>query len=198
VGAFLEHFGYAAILGVLLAAGAGVPLPEELTLLTSGVLAHEGVLRLPIALAVGYAGVVGGDAIAFTLGRRHGEKVLSSRLVSRVLTPERRARLDAHFTRHAFLTVAVARHLGGVRAATFALAGAHGVPLRTFLLADTLSAILSVPTAVGAGYLFSRYLHRIERDVRVVELALAAVVVGVVVARLGLRARRARSLPPSE
>lgn len=190
--AFLEHFGYVAILGVLLAAGAGVPLPEELTLITSGVLAHEGVLQLPVVLVVTYVGVVAGDAIAFALGRRHGEAVLSSRLLKRVLTPERRGRVDAHFARHAFLTVAVARHLGGVRAAIFALAGAHGVRLATFLVADALSALVSVPVVVGAAYLFSRHVLALKRDLHIAEAALAAVFAIVVVWHLRQRARAAR------
>lgn len=192
MGAFLEHFGYAAILGVLLAAGAGVPLPEELTLITTGVLAHEGVLRLPIAVSVAYVGVVAGDAIAFGLGRRHGERVLSSRFLRRVLTPERRARVDAHFARHAFLTVAVARHLGGVRAAIFALAGAHGVRLRTFLLADALSAMLSVPLVVCAAYLFSRHVLALKRDLHIAEAVLAGLIVIALAWHLRGRSRAAR------
>jgi membrane protein DedA with SNARE-associated domain len=190
---FLEHFGYAAILAALLAGGLGVPIPEELTQLTAGVLAAQGVLGLRATLATVWVGIVAGDALLFWLARRHGPWVLRSRFVARVLTEERRQALERHFARHAFLTVAVARHMGGVRIAAFALAGTHGVPLRTFLLADALSALVSVPFVVGAGYLFSQHLAQVRRDLRAIELTVLALVL-LVAAGVWLRRRqRARA-----
>lgn len=171
---FLSQFGYAAIFAALVAAGSGVPIPEELTQLTAGVLAAQGVLALRFTIAVVWAGIVVGDALLFTIARRHGPAALRSRFVARVLTDERRGALERHFARHAFLTVAAARHMGGVRIAAFALAGATGVPLRTFVLADGLSALVSVPLVVGAGYLFSQHLGEVRRDIRAVELGILA------------------------
>lgn len=168
----LEHFGYAAVFGLLLVAGVGVPIPEELTQLTAGVLSHEGYLRLAIAIPVVWAGILGGDTILFLLARRHGPRALDSRAVRRVLTPARREKLERHFARHAFLTVAVARHTGGIRFAAFALAGATGVRAATFVVADGLSAMVSVPLVVGAGYLFADHLGEARRDIRLLELAL--------------------------
>jgi membrane-associated protein len=135
-------------------------------------------------------GIVAGDALLFAIARRHGPKALRARLVARVLTEERRRALDDHFARHAFVTVAVARHMGGVRVAAFALAGVSGVPLRTFLLADALSALVSVPVVVGAGYLFSEHLSQVKRDLRIVELTLLAI--ALVVAAVLWRRRRQR------
>jgi len=190
----LEHAGYAALLALLFAAGLGFPFPEELTQLTAGFLAHQGHLRIEWTLATVWVGIVGGDLALFALARRHGPRMLASRPVARVLTPARRDWLDLHFARHAFLTVALARHAPGVRVAAFALAGAHGVTFRTFALADGLSALLSVPLVVGLGYLLSSHLAEVERDVRLVELAVAsALLVAAGVAFAVRRLRRARS-----
>jgi membrane protein DedA with SNARE-associated domain len=187
---FLEHFGYAAVFGLLLVAGVGVPIPEELTQLTAGVLSHEGYLHLAIAIPVVWAGILAGDTVLFLLARRHGPRALDSRLVRRVLTPARRETLERHFARHAFLTVAVARHTGGIRFAAFALAGATGVRAATFVVADGLSAMISVPLVVGAGYLFAHHLAEARRDLRFVELGvLAAALVG---AWIVVRVRRRR------
>ncbi len=190
--AFLEQFGYAAVFALLLVAGVGVPVPEELTQLTAGVLSHEGYLRLAITLPVVWAGILAGDTVLFLLARAQGPRVLDSRAARRVLTPPRREKLERHFARHAFLTIVVARHTGGVRFAAFALAGATRVPLATFMIADGLSALASVPIVVGAGYLFADHLGKARRDVRLVELAmLSAVLVGAWVAVRLRRARRA-------
>lgn len=189
---FLARFGYAAVFAVLVAAGVGVPIPEELTQLTAGVLAHEGVLDLRLAIPIVWAGIVSGDVLLFVLARRHGPRVLETGPARRVLTPARREALERHFARHAFLTVAVARHTGGVRFPAFALAAVNGVPLSTFVLADALSALASVPLVVGAGYLLWHHLGRARRDVRIVELAvLALVALGVWIAVR--RRRRARA-----
>lgn len=192
--ALLSRFGYLAILALLTGAGLGVPIPEEATQLGAGALAHQGYLRLPLVIAVCWLGIVLGDVAFFLVARRHGERVLRARPVARVLTPARRGRLEGHLARHAFLSVAVARHASGLRLAAFALAATHGVRLRTFALADGLSALLSVPLVVSVGYLFARHLGAAERGVRRVELAvLAAVVVAVAVAAWVRRRRRARA-----
>lgn len=185
----LEHFGYLAVIGLLLAAGVGVPVPEEATQLAAGVAAHQGWLRLPLAIAACWLGIVAGDLAWFRLARRHGDRLLSSRPVARVLTPERRARLEQHLARHAFWTVAVARHTSGLRLAAFALAATHGVRTRTFALADGLSALVSVPLVVSLGYLFSHHLAAVQHDLRRVELGILAAV-AVAVAVLIVRRRR--------
>jgi membrane protein DedA with SNARE-associated domain len=189
VDALLEHFGYAAIVALLVAAGVGVPVPEEVTQIAAGVLAHQGVFVLWKVMLAAWVGVVAGDALVYRLGRRHGERVLSTGVARRVLTAARRDRLRRHFERHAFLTIVVARHLGAVRGAAFALAGVYRVPFRTVLLADALSGLVSVPVVVGLGFLFSRHVLQVERDMRVVKGSILAV--AALAAALGwLRARR--------
>ena len=190
---FLAHFGYAAVFAALAAAGVGVPIPEELTQLTAGALAHEGVIDLRLAIPVVWAGILLGDTVLFLAARRHGPRLLETRAARRFLTPARRAKLEQHFARHAFWTVAAARHTGGVRFPTFALAGASGVRLGTFVLADGLSALVSVPLVVGAGYLFWHHLSEARRGVRLVELGILAVVVVAVAVALLVRHRRLRA-----
>ncbi len=191
--AFLSHFGYAAVLAALLAAGVGVPIPEEVTQLTTGVLAHEGILDIRAAIPVVWFGIVAGDTALFFIARRHGPRLLASRAVQRVLTPERRQALERHYARHGFLTVAIARHTGGVRYAAFALAGAtRAVSPATFILADALSALVSVPIVVGAGYLFSEHIHQVKREIRIAELGILAIV-ALAAGLIVLRRRRARA-----
>lgn len=194
----LGHFGYVAILAALALGGVGVPVPEELTQLTAGALAHEGILDARIAVPVVWLGILIGDGILFTLARRHGPWLLDTRAARRVLTPSRRERLERHFARHAFWTIVVARHAGGVRFAAFALAGASGVRPATFFAADGLSALVSVPLVVGAGWFFWDQLSRAREGVRVVELAALGVVALAVAITVLVRRRRARSERPDQ
>jgi membrane protein DedA with SNARE-associated domain len=189
VNALLEHFGYLAVYALLVAGGVGVPLPEEIVQMAAGVLAHQGVLDLWKVMLAAWAGVVTGESIIYALGLRHGERVLASGVARRFLTPDRRERLRSHFERHAFATIVVARHLGGVRGVVFALAGVNRVPYRTVVLADALSALVSVPVAVGLGYLFSQNVLQVESDMRVVRTVI--VTIGLLAAGAAwMRARR--------
>jgi membrane protein DedA with SNARE-associated domain len=172
----LTHFTYAAVAGLLVAGGLGIPVPEELVLLTSGWLARRGVLALLPAIAVAWVALVAGDYLLFRAGRRLGPSILDAPRVARVLTPARRALVERHFARHAVLTIVVARHASGLRLPVFALAGASGVGSVTFLLADGLSALASVPLVVGAGWWFAGHLDALRRDLHWIELALAVLV----------------------
>jgi membrane protein DedA with SNARE-associated domain len=198
---FITHFTYVALFGVLVSAGLGIPFPEELTQLTAGYLAHQGVISFWPALAVTYVGIVFGDFLLFRLGRKHGQRILASPRIARVFTPKRRAWIESHFEKHDFLTIMAARHASGFRLPTFALAGASGVRSGTFLLADGLSALLSVPLVVGLGYFFASRIEQVKKRVHAVELgvavavALALAVWGYLQWRKG-RADSPRLLPP--
>jgi len=170
----LSQFTYAAIFGLLVAGGLGVPLPEELVQLTAGYLARRGVLSLAPAVATTWVGLVTGDYLLFRLGRRIGPRVLEAPRVRRFLTPARRAFIDRHFSRYAVLVIMVARHASGFRVPVFAYAGATGVRSRTFLLADGASALLSVPIVVSLGWYFAGHIERVSRGIRSFELLVAA------------------------
>lgn len=194
IATLLSRYGYAAALGLLVGAGVGVPVPEEPIQLTAGVLAQQGILSLVPAIATCWLGIVVGDFFWFMLAQRLGPAVLERRAVRRVLTAERRSRLEAYLLRHAFLTVVISRHLSGFRLAAFALAATHGVRRSTFVVADGLSALVSVPFVVFAGYLGAYHLAEVRSDIRRVELAILGVTaVAVVVLLLVRRFRRGRA-----
>ena len=191
----LSHFGYVAITGLLVAGGVGMPVPEELIQLTAGYLARRGILDFVPALAATYGGIVAGDFLLFLLAQRHGDRLLTRRSVARLLTPKRRAALEGHFARHAFLTIVVARHMSGFRVPAYILAATHQVRALTFLAADALSAFLSVPIVVTLGYLFAARLEEVKKRVHEVEIGLAALAIVLTIA-YALWRRHARSVPP--
>lgn len=188
----LAHFGHLAVFSLLVAGGLGVPVPEEILQLTAGYLARRGVLVFWPTVAAAWLGIVLGDALFFHLAGRHGPRLLESRHVARFLTPRRRAFLERHFARHAVLTIMVARHASGFRLPAYALAAVHGVRLRTFLLADGVSALVSVPLVVWLGWFFAGHIEELKRDLHEVELLVAAGSVLVLLAWWAWNARQAR------
>jgi membrane protein DedA with SNARE-associated domain len=149
----------------LVIGGLGVPLPEDIALLATGVLVQRGAVHPAVALPVVFAGVLAGDAMLFFLARRLGPAAYKRRLFQRLLPPERRRRIEELYRRHGGRLVFLARHVGGIRAAVFAMAGIHGMRASRFLLWDALSACLSVPLVVGLGYYGALHVDRVRAGI---------------------------------
>jgi membrane protein DedA with SNARE-associated domain len=167
---FLQRFTYLGMFVLLIAAGLGVPFPEDLTLMTGGYLARQGVTSLVLTLLVGYGGVVIGDLLIFRLGRRLKEGIYTHPRLRRLFTPRRRGWIERHFEKRGILTVVIARHLAGLRAPTFLVAGTSRMPTWKFLLADAFSAALTVPAVAYLGYLFAQNLNKAREHVHHIEL----------------------------
>ena len=188
----LLRFTYPAMVVVLSAAGMGVPISEDLVLLIGGGLAAQGVTMYWPTLAAGYFGVILGDLLIHQWGKRLGPRAYEHKLVRRVMSEEREEQLRVHFARHGFWTVVVGRHTPGLRAPIFFLSGASGVGFWKFLVADALSAAVTVPLVVTLGYFFGEHLHDIRRLMHKVEWAVAAAAILLVVAFWTYRRRRRR------
>jgi len=187
---FIEEFTYAGVFLVLFVAGLGVPIPEELPVVASGVLAREGLVRWWLALPVCLVGVLAGDASIYWIGRHWGERVLEWRPVRYMLSREREEALKAAYRRHGVKIVFTARHLMGFRAAAFLTAGISHIPFGKFMAVDAAAAMLGVPTGFGLGFLFTDQLEGIVRDVRRLERWLVLLLLVVIAVWIAIRAYR--------
>lgn len=160
----VEHFTYAGIFLVLFVAGLGVPIPEELPIAAAAALASQGIVRWWIALPVCIVAVVAGDVVLYWVGHHWGERILEWRLVRRILTREREARLLDGYRRHGVKIVFTARHIMGLRAAAFLTAGIAKYPFWKFLAVDGGAAILSVPIGFGLAHVLTEQLLSLARN----------------------------------
>lgn len=151
---YIEHFTYAGLLLVLILCGLGLPVPEDLALLTGGFLVHRGITQYPTTLAVSFVGVVAGDNSLFFIGRRFGTGALKYLGFVRPRILPRIERLKSFMDRHGNRAIFYARFLAGVRALIYLTAGSMGVTPQRFVVYDALGAAISVPIAVSIGYFF--------------------------------------------
>lgn len=172
LGFLLTHFTYLALVLLMLAAGLGLPMSEDLVLLVVGYLASTGIVDPWVTLAIGYASVLAGDWMIFRMGRRFGPALTTHPLTQRMFPPHRLARLERHYARWCTLTVVIARHVAGLRAPAFALAGAGKMSERRFLIADGLSALVTTPLMVWLGFTFGDQMERLFGNVRQVQWVL--------------------------
>lgn len=149
---FTEN-GYVAVFIALMICGAGLPLPEDITLVAGGVIAGLGYANVHAMFALAMFGVLLGDCAIFLLGHHYGARMLKWRLVARVLTPSRYAKVQEKFARYGNRMLFIARFLPGMRTTVYLTAGtSHRVSFLRFLLIDGLAALISVPFWVYLGY----------------------------------------------
>lgn len=198
------HLGYAFVFFVLVSCGLGLPMPEDVVLVTGGVLAWlasdlpnaslAGMMRdrgLLTMVLMGLAGILAGDTIIFLAGRRFGHRVADFRPLRRIITPEKLEAVERHIRRRGNLVVVVARFLPGLRAPTFFTVGHLRMPLWEFLAFDGAAALVSAPLWVCLGFYFGSDVQVVAREAsRFGHYILAAVVV--LLLFVGLRWSRAR------
>jgi membrane protein DedA with SNARE-associated domain len=189
--------GYAVVFGVLVLCGFGLPLPEDVILVTGGVLAWlaspldtpsvhgmVGDVGLRWMVAVGMAGILAGDSIIYWMGRRLGARIAEFRLLRRLVPPEKLQEVEKRLRRSGNIVVVIARYLPGLRAPTYFTVGHSRLPYWEFLLFDGLAAMVSAPLWVCLGFWFgddieraaleaSRFGHYILLGVAVVLVVLA-------------------------
>ena len=148
---------------MLVACGLGLPLPEDIVLITGGWLAAmpHGVPSVSAMVLVGLAGILVGDSIIFKAGHDYGERLLETRL-GKHIPAERVQRVRDLFDKHGPKFIMIARFVPGVRAVTYFVAGTSGVPFWKFVIYDGLAACASAPAWVIAGYWCGKH-HMIGR-----------------------------------
>ena len=85
----LSHDGPWLLFGVIMLAGVGIPISEEILIVPAGFLIERGVLPFWSTVAAAWTGVVLADLIWMLLVRRFAHKLLSIRLFRRMFHPRR-------------------------------------------------------------------------------------------------------------
>jgi len=159
----LKHFTYFALSLMMIAAGCGMPIPEDVPLILSGYLCHPkysplvgtatGPTNLNLMVLFGMGGIIIGDSILWYVGRygidsnnflaRHARKILHS---------QRRAVVERYFLKYGVPTLFVGRFIPGVRAIIFALCGISRMPYWKFIVVDGLAGFITVSVCIFVGY----------------------------------------------
>lgn len=184
---------YYSLAGILLLCGLGLPIPEDLSLISAGYMAYLGVVNVHTVFLVCFAAVLGGDTLAFVLGRYFGARVLAGRISKRIFTPRKQMRVRAYFRKYGSKVIFIGRFLPGLRFSIFFSAGTLRVRPAVFFIYDSLAAILSVPALVYLAWIFGDRIHSVAHWARRSEygiLVVAAVVVLLVVIKTIRRRRR--------
>jgi membrane protein DedA with SNARE-associated domain len=196
----LNHFGYWAVLLLVLIEDFGIPVPGETVLIAAAVYAGAGRLNVVAVGVIGFAAAVIGDNIGFAIGHFGGRALVLrwGRYVR--LTEQRLNKAEQFFDHHGGWIITVARFIEVLRQANGIIAGITGMHWLRFLAYNALGAALWVGTWVSLGYLagdhISTIYHYISRYSLYALIALAVLAAAYIAWRLLRRGRRRAELDP--
>ena len=158
---FLIRHGYSLLFGWVLAEQLGLPIPAIPLLLAAGALAGSGKMDLALAVSLALTAVILADLFWYSLGRYRGGRIL--KLLCRIsLEPDSCVRRTENlFVRHGAHSLLVAKFVPGLNTAAPSLAGIFRMPVRRFMLFDSLGGLFWVATFTGLGFIFSDQLEQI-------------------------------------
>jgi membrane protein DedA with SNARE-associated domain len=158
---FLIRHGYALLFGWVLLEQMGLPIPAVPLLIAAGALAGGGKMNLTFVMALALIAVIWADLFWYFLGRYRGGRIL--KLLCRIsLEPDSCVRRTENlFVRHGAHSLLVAKFVPGLNTAAPSLAGIFRMPMRRFMVFDSLGGFLWVVTFTTLGLIFSDQLEQI-------------------------------------
>lgn len=196
-GSLLAAFGALGVAVVLFAETGllvGFFLPGDSLLFTAGLLCAPGTgavhLALPQVLTAAAVGALAGAQTGYWIGRRGGRALLARSRARRL--HEGAARAEEFLARYGHgKAIVLARFVPVVRTVLNPLAGALGVPARTFAFWQIAGGLLWTLGLTLAGYALGTSVPNVDRYL----LPLVALVVLVSLAPLAVELLRSRSRP---
>src|SRR5688572_1933978 len=200
VEAWFEWGGYFILFGLLFACGLGLPMPEDIPLLLAGFFIASGKMNVAIACTLAWLGIIGGDCMLYSFGRRYGLEITRVPFIGKHVTKERILHAEELFERWGIWVVAIGRLFAGIRGAMVVAAGATRFSFVKFVIADGIAALISGGLFIALGYWLGGKLatpqeawHRIEpyKNYAMIGMAFLAVLL---ILYFAWRAKRNRTL----
>ncbi len=193
----VEHFvitqvvkyGYAAILVLMVAESACIPIPSEVTMLFGGALTSAAVVTTFHAqhhlnfIVVGLVGSLGnlvGSWIAYGVGRAGGRPLIDRWGRYVLLRPHEVDRAEAWFRDHGPAAVFFSRLLPVVRTFISLPAGVAEMPLGPFTIYTVAGCLPWTFALAGAGYAVGQNWEHVSKYFGPASIAFAVVIVAAI------------------
>jgi membrane protein DedA with SNARE-associated domain len=196
----IHQFPYLGLFLLLVLGTLGLPFPEDGILLLSGFLTAHHVIRPLPAFLVVYSGLLMTDFLLYSVGKKYGRRLVEHKRFHKIITEGRLAKLEKKFKKWGALVVFFGRHLLGVRAQIFLVAGVMRMSWKKFLIVDGTSALFTITLWGGLGYLGGNSIQALRRDITNIEqivMIILAILLGSILLFKYFKKRRNTSKQPS-
>lgn len=153
--AIIARWGVAAVF-------AGTLLEGETAVIAGGLIAHQGLIAWPLALAAGALGSFLADQFFFAAGRRYRDRPF----VQRWMQKRAFAKALSLLERYPVGFIFAFRFLYGFRTVSPLAIGTSRVPAMTFLTIDALAAVIWASLFTALGYWFGEAVTELAGRLR--------------------------------
>lgn len=185
--AYQPYLVYTFIVLFMTASSFGLPIPEEMTLVSAGLVAYmaqdpvrfppptpdsEGV-NLVLLCVICFIAVLASDILIYTIGRVFGQKIVRTSFFQKRFGSDRFDKINTIYQKYSYWACGLFRFTPGIRFPGHLSCGLMGISIWKFILVDGFAALISVPTQV---YLVATYGDIILDKIKEFKLILLAVV----------------------
>ena len=154
---------YIGIFIFMLFSGFGLPVPEEVVLVSSGLVAYTtlhpdlypppvghtgGHVNIYVLAVVCFLSVLMCDFIVFLIGKYYGVKIVKSKFFKRFFPDHVFVKIQNMFLKYSTFASGIFRVTPGIRFPGHITCGMMGISPLKFLLIDGIVALITVPTQV--------------------------------------------------
>lgn len=162
---YTDQFGYAALFFLLWLGIVGMPIPDEVIVMTGGFIASLGVLKTFPAFLVIYAGVVSGLSIGYGLGRGIGtpalERIAKKKNIAKYLEKAQ------HLTsRYGVFSLVISYFFPIVRHVVPYIVGVNKMSYSKYALFSYSTGFFWTLVYFTVGRLFGNYIQIIEINIK--------------------------------
>ena len=180
---------YAAIITLMTASSFGLPIPEEVTLVSVGLLAYlaknpgkfpppyPGATPVTVEalMVVTFLSVFLSDFFVFLIGKFGGKKLKQKERWKKFFRSRAFRKAEVWAKHYGPIMSGVFRFTPGLRFPGHLICGMMGVKIWQFILVDGLAALLSVPTQVWLVAHYGEEILRVFKQFKIAILCLLAI-----------------------
>ncbi len=153
----LKVYGFMTV--VMFASSFGLPIPEEVTLVSAGLVANRTLTEVVTCenghavdvttlCIVGFFAVFLSDFVVYLLGKYFGAKIIKTKLFQKQVAGKGFNTINTWFQKYGGWCAGIFRFTPGLRFPGHLSCGLLGIPIWKFALIDGLAALFSVPTQI--------------------------------------------------
>lgn len=202
---------YTAVCTMMIASAFGFPLPEEVSIVSVGVLAYMGAHPELFPPPVDGSPVINGyeaafiislavffsDSLVFFIGRFFGRKLMRMPRFQSFFEGPVMERINGFVKKYGVYAAFVFRFTPGIRFPAHVFLGMSNFAFPAFLLVDGLAVMISVPTQILLVYHFGEpILGTLYKFKTYVGIALAVVVAFLLIKKIWQRFNEEEGVPP--
>ncbi len=190
---------YGGIFFFMILSAFGLPLPEEVVLISSGLVGYTAlhpelhpppypgapVVNVYILAVASFISVVFSDYLIFFLGQKFGKRILHGKFFSRLINARNMFKIEKWVKAYGYFACVIFRFTPGIRFPGHLMCGAMGLNTLGYLAIDSTAAILTAPTQVLlAAFYGNEILHYIKQFKIGVLAVLIIVLIGIYLRKL--------------